>query len=118
MHDVVDVHDLRQAGQRMEIAGEAPQCWIVADPADVALKVAVIDRVEADERREQPDVRLGQYHANEVSRSGKRLRQSVERLEQRCHRLLIGLLRGRNAGAVLRASASGETSFSGASSHQ
>ncbi len=56
-----------------------------------------IDRVEADQRREQPDVGLGQVVTEQKAPVGEPLLKPIERFEQREHRFFIGGLRGREA---------------------
>ena len=58
--DVIHVHGLGDARHLIEVAQIVRQVRIVGDAAQVAFEVAVIDRVEADERGEQPPVGLGQ----------------------------------------------------------
>src|SRR5260370_1664751 len=66
---------------------------IVDDPPQVALEVAVIDRVEANERGEQPPVRLRDVLADEVALAREPPLELVERTEHRAERLFVGFLR-------------------------
>ena len=65
--DMVEIHRLRHAGHLVELARIAPEVRIVDQPPAVALEVAVIDRVEAEERGREPPVRLGQPVAHQVA---------------------------------------------------
>ena len=58
--DMLHVHSLGNTGKLEDFAREAPEIGIVDDPMPVAFEVAVIDFIEAHERREQPDISFGQ----------------------------------------------------------
>ena len=81
--DVIDVHGLGDARHLIEIAQIVRQVRIVDDAPQVALEVAVIDRVEADQRREQPPVGLGQARAGEIALPRQPPLQLVERRRTR-----------------------------------
>src|SRR5690606_21539151 len=88
---------LRDARYLVEIPDVAGEVRIIDDPASIALEMAVIDRVEAHERREQPPVRLGDPRAREVAAGPEPIVEFVERVEQRDGGLLVRLLRRREA---------------------
>ena len=62
--------------------------------------MAEVDRIEADEGGEQAPVGLGQPLADEEALVREPRLEDVERFEQRPERLLVGLLGGREAGAI------------------
>src|SRR5690606_2606796 len=98
--DVSEVHGGGNARLVVELAGEPPQVGIVDDAPPVALEVQVVHGVEADERREEPPVGLGDRVARQPAAPCEPLLEPVERLEQRHDGLLVRLLRGGEAGAV------------------
>ena len=100
MFDVKEVDRLGDPRPMIELAQIALQSGIVGDLPQIALEVAEIDRVEADQRREQAPVRLGQPLAAEEALVGEPRLEPIERLEQSAERLLIGGLGGGEAGAV------------------
>ena len=72
----------------------------VADRAEVALEVADVHGVEADDSDEEPDVRLRELAADEIVLALQDLLEPVERLEERHDRRLVRLLRRREARLV------------------
>ena len=72
----------------------------VADRADVALEVADVHRVKADDGDEEADIRLGEPVADQVVLAREHLLEPVERLEERDDRRLVRLLRRREARLV------------------
>ena len=56
--DVIEIHGARDPRPLIEFAREFHEVRIVGDPADVGLEVNVVDRIEPDQRREQPPVRF------------------------------------------------------------
>ena len=74
---------------------------VIDNAAQVALELADVDRIEPDERGEQADICLGQLVTEQVSAVVvRRSSQSVQRIEQRSDRFLVGVLRGRKPGAI------------------
>src|SRR3954470_1144049 len=65
--DVIDAHGLVDARYLIKIAKVIRQVRVIPDAAQVALEVAVVDRVEANERGKQPPVGLGHARAGDVS---------------------------------------------------
>ncbi|GCC49504.1 hypothetical protein chiPu_0033935 [Chiloscyllium punctatum] len=58
--DMLEIHRRGDAGPLIDVARIGEQIWIIDQPPDVALEVPDIDRVEADQCREQADVGFGQ----------------------------------------------------------
>src|SRR5690606_3342473 len=85
--DVLEVDGVGDAGNLVELAQVARQVREVGDAPAIALEVAVVDRIEAHQRREQAPVRLGDAIADQVALSGE---PSIE-LVERCEQLLEGL---------------------------
>ena len=65
--DEVDVHGVGDAGHLIHVAHEPPEVRVVDDAAAVALEVAVVDGVEADQRREQANVGFGEPRARQIA---------------------------------------------------
>jgi len=65
--DVVHVHGRGDTGHLMELAQIVREIWVVDDAAQVAFEMDVVDRIEADQCREQPPVRLGDDRAREIA---------------------------------------------------
>ena len=64
--DVIHVHGLGDAGTDRGRA-DSWTVRIIDDAAQIAFEVAVVDRVEANERREQPPIRFGQPRADQIA---------------------------------------------------
>ena len=71
--DVVEVDGVAEAGGLEQVPGVRPQHRHLAQLLPVALEVAVVDRVEADQRGEQPHVGLGDGVADQVALVGQPL---------------------------------------------
>ncbi len=98
-----DVVGMERRGDRaglIEVADIAEKIGIVGYPPDIAFEMTDIDKVETQQRRQQPDVGLGEAIAAQVAAVGQPLLKKIERLEQRADRLLISLLSRREARAV------------------
>src|SRR5579884_4145798 len=98
--DVREADRLSNTGDLVKVARIAPQVWIIDDAPEVALEVAVVNRVEAHQRGEQSPVGLGAPHAKEVARTRKPPLQPVERFEQRREDRLVCFLAAREAALV------------------
>ena len=98
--DVPEIHRFGDAGHLVELAQETRQVRVVGDAAQVALEVAHVHRVEADERGEQPPVGFGQRVAAGVAGFRQAFFQPVESSEQWYYRIFIGLLGRRETGLV------------------
>src|SRR4051812_1565766 len=76
--DLVEVDRLGDPRALIELAQEAREVRVVGDPPDVALEVPDVDGVEANERREQPPVGLGELGARQVAALGEDPLEPVE----------------------------------------
>ena len=99
MHDVIVLLDLYEVGgvteaRRLEeIAGVGPEHGELAQLVPIALEVIVVHRVEPDQRREEPDIRLGDRVSHQVPLTAQPLGEPIEPGEQAVVRGLVGLLR-------------------------
>ena len=98
--DLREVRRVAEAGGLEQVAGVAPQRAELGQLLPVALEVAVVDGVEAGQRREQPDVGLGDRVAHEVAAVGQPLLEPVQRGEQPLVGLVVGALRAGEPAAV------------------
>ena len=80
--DVHEVDRVAEAGRLEEVAGVGPQDRQLGQLLAVALEVPVVHGVEPGQRREQPDVGLGDRVADEVALVREPLRQPVEAGEE------------------------------------
>src|SRR5262249_3912689 len=90
--DMLEIHRLGDAGPLIDVARKGGQIRIVAQPPDVALEVPDIDRVEADQCREQADIGFGQAVSEQEAPIGKAMLEPVQCVEQRHDGFLVGLL--------------------------
>ncbi len=65
--DVIHVDGFSDSRHLVQLAGIAPQVWIIHETADIALEVADVDRVEAKESRKEPPVGLGDGFTYQVA---------------------------------------------------
>ncbi len=65
--DVFEIHRLGNPWPLVNLPQPVRQVRIIGNASQVALEVAVIDRVESNQRREQADVRFGQVLAGQVA---------------------------------------------------
>lgn len=65
--DVVQAHRACDPWDLIEVAQIVRQVRIIGDAAQVALEMADIDRVEADQRGEQPPIGLGDAVTDEIT---------------------------------------------------
>src|SRR5690606_5065135 len=82
------------AGPLVQLAQVAGQVRVVGDAPQVALEVAVVDRVEAHQGGEQPPVRLGEAFAEQVAPGPQPFLPAVDGVEQLLYLAQGGLLRG------------------------
>ena len=75
------VHRLGNARPLIEVARIGPEIGIIDNASDIALEVAVIDQIEAIERRPEPPVRLGGCVPGQETRLAELFVQPVERLK-------------------------------------
>ena len=80
--DVIEVHRVRNAVNLIEITEIPVQVRVISDPSDVAFEVAVVDRVEPDQRHEEPPVRLERQIPKEVSPMRQNPFQLIERFKE------------------------------------
>ena len=62
--DVIEIDGIGDARYLIEIAQIVPEIWIVDDAAQITFEVTVVNGVEADQRGEQPPVRLSDPNTN------------------------------------------------------
>lgn len=98
--DMVEVDRVPEAWVLIEIAGVSPEDGVVNETAQVAFEMSMVDGIEADQRREQTDIRLRQLPADEVALAGEARLQPVEPGEERVDRLLVSGLGGGKTGLV------------------
>ncbi len=65
--DVIETDGVGDARHLIKIAQIIPQIWIVDDAPQIAFEVAVIDGVEANERREQPPIRFRDLPPDQIT---------------------------------------------------
>jgi len=94
------IHRVGDPRPLVQLAQPVGEVRIVLDAPQVALEVAVVHRVEADERGEQSPVGLGQVLTGEIAQLVEATLQPVQRTEYLREGLLIGFLAGGKAGPV------------------
>src|SRR5690606_19603915 len=57
--DMIEMHRLCHARPLIQLADIGPECGVIDNPRPVAFEMAMIDRIKAYERGEQPPIRLG-----------------------------------------------------------
>ena len=90
--DVIEVDGLGDTRVLVEVQQIALQIRIIHDALDIAFEVAVIDRIEANERAEQAPVRFHDPMPEKVAASGQAGLKFVERGKKRAAGFLIGSL--------------------------
>ncbi len=100
MLDVEEVDRPGYSRQVVELLQVAAERRVIPDLAKIALEMAEIDWIEADERGEQAPVRLRQPLADQEALAREPRLEPVERLEQLPERFFVGLLRGGETGAI------------------
>src|SRR5215210_2519001 len=98
--DVVHVDRLCDAWSLVEVLQIAPQVRVVHDTPQIALEVAVIDGVEANERGKEAPVGLRYAVATQEAPGGENLFPVVQSIEELRNGLFVCLLRGGETGAV------------------
>ena len=88
-----EVDGVAEPWRLVQVPRVRPQHRHLGDLVPVALEVAVVDRVEPDQRRPQPHVRLGDRVPGQVAAGGEPLGQLVKPGEQLAVGLLVGRLR-------------------------
>src|SRR6266571_6148432 len=77
--DVVKVHRLGNARQLVEIEQKTLEVRVINDTAEIAFEVDIIDRVEPDQRTEEPPICLHRFRAEQVTARGQAMFQLIER---------------------------------------
>ncbi|CAM5550473.1 hypothetical protein SVIOM342S_06727 [Streptomyces violaceorubidus] len=98
--DVVEVDGVPEPGRLEEITDVGPQHRVLRQLPAVALEVAVVDGVEADQGREQPDLRLRDRVPDQVALPLQPGRQLLQASEHTRARGLVLLLAGGEARPV------------------
>ena len=98
--DVIEVHRVRNAVNLIEITEIPVQVRVISDPSDVAFEVAVVDRVEPDQRHEEPPVRLERQIPKEVSPIRQHSLQLIERFKEQIGSLFVGTLSSGKPGSI------------------
>jgi hypothetical protein len=91
---LAEVDRVAEPGGLEQVPGVGPQHRHLGELVPVALEVAVVDRVEPDQRGPQPHVRLGDRVAHQVPAGGQPLGQPVQPGEQGPVGVVVGGLRG------------------------
>src|ERR1700722_11995497 len=79
--DVGEVDRRPDIGVLVKSARVVPQRWVVGQRMAVAFEMAVINDIETHECREQADIRLGQFDANEIELVCEAGLKPIERVE-------------------------------------
>ena len=87
---LLEVDRVAEPRRLEQVPGVAPQHRHLGQLVPVALEVAVVDRVEPDQRGPQPDVGLGDRVADQVSPGGQPFGQPVQPGEQGTVSVLVG----------------------------
>ncbi len=98
--DMLHIDRFFDAGQMDDIPGVTPRFWKIDDPTQVAFEMSVIDRVKADQRREQPDIRLRQKISAQIAGLFEAIFQPVKGVEQGTNGFFVSVLRCGEAGTV------------------
>jgi hypothetical protein len=98
--DVIEVHRIRNAANLIEIPQIPVQVRVISDPADIAFEMAMVDRVEANQRHEEPPVRFKRQIAKEVSPVRQHFFQLIERFKEQIGSLFVGTLSGGKPRAI------------------
>ena len=77
--DLVEVNRFAEAGALVQVAGVAPEVRVIDQPAQITLEVSEIDRVEAHQRGEQPDIGFGQLRTEQEALLRKPRLQPISR---------------------------------------
>lgn len=98
--DVIHVHRVDHPWQGQDAFDVRGQAWVVRELAAVGFEEAVVGGVEADQGDEGAEVGFGQAVADEVIVPFEPALQLVEHGEDAFDRLVVGRLRGGEAGLV------------------
>jgi hypothetical protein len=95
-----EVDGVAESRRLVQVARVGPEHRHLAELASVALEVAVVHRIEPDQRGPQPHVRLGDRVARQVTTGRQPLGQLVEPGEQLAVGVLVGGLGAGEPGLV------------------
>lgn len=74
----------------VDVAQETIQVQIIADAVFVTLKVGDIDRIKANQRRPQADIRFRQTIARQIAVLAEDLLQTLKRFKDFSNRFVVG----------------------------
>mmetsp|Transcript_7501 Transcript_7501/g.21811 ORF Transcript_7501/g.21811 Transcript_7501/m.21811 type:complete len:209 (-) Transcript_7501:674-1300(-) len=98
--DVLHVDGLADLRDLVELAAVVHDVRVLADGLAVGLEVDDVDLVEAHERHEEADVRLGELVAGDVALARQDVFDAVQGAEELCEGRLVGVLGRGEAAAV------------------
>ena len=98
--DLHEVDRVAEAGGLEQVLGVGVQGRHLAELVAVATEMTVVDRVEPDERREQPYVGFRDGVAHEVALAGQPRLEGIQPVEETVVCLVIGTLRAGEPGTV------------------
>lgn len=98
--NMVEVDRLPDARHLVDVAQETMQVQVVADTVLVALKVGDIDRIKANQRGPQANVRFRQAIARQVAMLAQDLFQAFQRFKHLSDRFVIRFLAGGETGLI------------------
>src|ERR1043166_7713227 len=98
--DVVEVHSVGDAGMLIEVTQMAIEVRVIHDSAHVALEMAVIHGVEANERAKEAPIGLENAVSEQVAPFYQTRLQLIERREEFSAGVLIGLLAAGETGPI------------------
>ncbi len=90
--DLLEIDGVPEPGCLEQVPRITPQRGHLGELVPVALEVAVVHRVEPNERREQPDIRFGDGVPHQETLMGQSLLQPVQRSEEPIIGCFIGRL--------------------------
>ena len=98
--DMVKIDRFGNSRHLVDVAQETIQVQIIADAVFVTLKVGDIDRIKANQRRPQADIRFRQTIARQVAVLAEDLLQTLKRFKDFSDRFVVGFLAGGKTGLV------------------
>src|SRR5690554_6090664 len=98
--DMVKVDRLRHAWPLIQFAHIVADGGIIRNTLTVGFEVSVVDRIKADQRREQPPVSLRQSRSSQVTLPGQNLLYPIQCIKKLVIGFLVGLLRGSKSGPI------------------
>ncbi len=98
--DMVKIDRFGNSRHLVDVAQETIQVQIIADAVFVTLKVGDIDRIKANQRRPQADIRFRQTIARQIAVLAEDLLQTLKRFKDFSNRFVVGFLAGGKTGLV------------------